>query len=130
LQHMTVTAAAGGGGSSSCKAAKKRRVGGMGATHIHAEQSAAQGRARQLACLGGVDEGLARVHVLAVVVIHNIKRTLRVRRVVNRASPVHLEPTDAAILAVRGLGGQLGLQVAALKKQQQQQWHRNVLSAV
>jgi hypothetical protein len=62
-----------------------------------------------LAYLGGIDQGLAAVQILAIVVVDNIKRTLRVCAIVYWRTPVDLKPTQAAVLVEGRLLGQLGL---------------------
>lgn len=59
--------------------------------------------------LCGINQHLAAVHVLAVVVIDNIEGALRVCAVVSGAAVVHLQATHTAILLERVLAGNLGL---------------------
>jgi len=61
------------------------------------------------AYLGRIDQGLAALQVLAVVVIHHVKGSLREGGVVGGGAKLDLEAGEGAVLVEGGLGGELGL---------------------
>lgn len=60
--------------------------------------------------LGSINEHLAAVHVLAIVVVHDIKGPLRVGAVVSSTAVVNLQTTHTAVLSAWVLAANLCLQ--------------------